>query len=189
MSVAGAGQQRHLVLAVFASDKGPGDAERASIMAQAGNYLARRGAHLVCLAENDVLPAPLIASAKASGGEVQVIADEHSALPAALAGVPIERLPEASARLRRMGELCDAFVGLPGSLASASSLYRAWVKAGGGAEGGKPVFLLNRNRAFEVVRGFAADVLSHSVREHDRMVQFSDTVEDLWHRITRRLGP
>ncbi|MDB5537996.1 MAG: hypothetical protein JWQ65_2871, partial [Devosia sp.] len=44
------------VLAVFASDKGPGDAERASIMTQAGMYFARHGASIICVAENGVIP-------------------------------------------------------------------------------------------------------------------------------------
>ena len=41
----------HPVLGVFASDHGPGDAERATIMSQAGSFLARKGAQLACLAE------------------------------------------------------------------------------------------------------------------------------------------
>jgi hypothetical protein len=49
------------------------------------------------------------------------------------------------------------------------------------------VILLNRHRAFEVVRGFSADVLSHSLKGHERAVQFADTVEDLWSR-TQRLA-
>ena len=48
------------LIAVFASDRGPGDAERASLMSQAGSYFARRGARIVCLAEDDVIPVPLI---------------------------------------------------------------------------------------------------------------------------------
>ena len=39
-------------IAVFASDKGPGDAERASIMSQAGTYFARKGARVVCLVKH-----------------------------------------------------------------------------------------------------------------------------------------
>jgi hypothetical protein len=79
------------------------------------------------------------------------------------------------------------FVGLPGSLASASELYKTWVRAGGGASG-KPVVLLNRNRAFEVMRGLAADVLSHSVKRQDRMMVFTDNVEDLWNRVAWALA-
>ena len=47
-------------LAVFASDQGPGDPERASIMSQAGALLARRGARIVCLVEGNCVPVPLI---------------------------------------------------------------------------------------------------------------------------------
>jgi predicted Rossmann-fold nucleotide-binding protein len=170
-------------LGVFASDKGPGDAERASIMSQVGSYVARKGARLVCLAEGDSLAVPLVTSARAAGGEVIVIADSDFQMPAALAGVPMERIAEAEMRMRRLAELCDVFVGLPGSLASATSLFSAWVKAGGGT-GGRPVVLFNRNRAFEVMRGMAVDVLSHGIKRHDRYVQFTDSVEDLWNKVT-----
>lgn len=170
-------------LAVFASAQGPGDPERAGIMSQAGTLLARRGARIVCLAEQGILAVPLITSARAAGGEVLIIADEELRVPAALAEVPIVRLGEREARLARIAQLATVFVGLPGSLASASSLYSSWVRAGGGA-GGKPVVLLNRNRAFEVMRGMAADVLSHSLRRHDRYVVFTDSIDDLWNKVS-----
>lgn len=174
-------------LAVFASELGPGDPERASIMAQAGALLARRGARLVCLAEGGSLPVPLITSARAAGGEVLILADTTVRVPAALATVPLERIADAEERLDRVAALAHLFVGLPGSLASAASLYRSWVRAGGGA-GNKPVVLLNRNRAFEVMRGMSADVLSHSVKRHDRLVVFTDSIEDLWNKVGWALG-
>lgn len=175
--------QPRTTLAVFASDKGSGDAERASIMSQAGSYLARRGARIVCLAEAEGLAVPLVTSARAAGGEVMVIADMDFVLPAALAGVPLERVADSDQRLARVAELTHVFVGLPGSLASASRLFASWVKAGGGA-GGKPVVLFNRNRAFEAMRGMATDVLSHGIKRHDRFIQFTDSVEDLWNKVT-----
>lgn len=170
-------------LAVFASDRGPGDAERASIMSQAGSYLARRGARLVCLAEDDVIAVPLITSARAAGGDVIIIADDETRVPNALLEIALERISDPEARLARLVALADGLVGLPGSLASAASLYAAWIAAGAG-NGRKPVVLLNRNRAFEVMRGYVADVVSHSVHKHDRIVQFTDQIEDLWNRIT-----
>ena len=174
-------------LAVFASDKGPGDAERASIMSQAGTYFARKGARIVCLAEGGSVAIPLVTSARAVGGEIVVIADEKFALPRALSSVPLEHFGAAEARLARLSGLADAFVGLPGSLASISSLYLSWLKGGGGT-GGKPVVLYNRNNAFEVLRGYSADVLSHSVRHTERLIQFADSIEDLWSRISRLVG-
>jgi predicted Rossmann-fold nucleotide-binding protein len=174
-------------LAVFASDKGPGDAERASIMSQAGTYFARKGARIICLAEGRSVAIPLITSARAAGGEIIVIGDDQFALPRALSGVPLEQIADAEARLGRVAGLSDAFIGLPGSLASISSLYLSWLKAGGGA-GGKPVLLYNRNNAFEVLRGYVADVVSHSVRQHDRLIQFSDSIEDLWNRVSRLIA-
>jgi len=174
-------------LGVFASNRGPGDAERATLMSQAGKYLASRGARIVCLAQDDSFPVPLVTAARSSGGEVIVVADEGFVLPAALADVPCERFLGPEARLHRMATLTDVFVGLPGSLASVTALYLSWVKAGAGP-GGKPVVLLNRNRAFEAVRGLYADVFSHSVKRHDRHVQFAESIEDMWNKINWLIG-
>ena len=175
------------MLAVFASDKGPGDAERSSIMTQAGMYFARHGASLVCVAENGVIPVPLVTAARAAGGTVQVIADNSIVLPAALAGVPLEVVDDQAARMQRIATLADAMVVLPGSLASASSLFGAWSAA---KAMGKlcPVVMLNRHRAFEVMRGYAADVLSPGLPGHERSVQFADSIEDLWSRVSRLVG-
>jgi predicted Rossmann-fold nucleotide-binding protein len=185
--VAAEAAARGPTLAVFASDHGPGDPERASIMAQAGALLARRGARLVCLAEGGSVPVPLITSARAAGGEVLILADATVKVPAALATVPLERLADSEERVARIATLAHLFVGLPGSLASAGSLYRSWVRAGGGTSN-KPVVLLNRNRAFEVMRGMSADVLSHSMKRHDRIVVFTDSIEDLWNKVAWALG-
>lgn len=174
-------------LAVFASERGRGDPERAAIMSQVGAMLARRQARIVCLAEGDNLPVPLISGARTSGGHVLLIGDMTVALPPALANLSIERIEAPEERLARVAALADGFVGLPGSLLSAANLYRAWVAAGGGPSH-KPVVLLNRNRAFEVIRGLSQDVLSHSVKQFDRMAVFSDTVDDLWNRIAWALG-
>lgn len=178
---------RRPTLAVFASDLGPGDPERASIMSQAGAILARRGMRIVCLAQESGLPVPLITSARTSGGDVLLIGDGAVTLPPALASVPIEQIADPKARLARVAALADGFVGLPGSLQSAANLYGCWVAAGAGPSH-KPVILLNRNRAFEVVRGLSADVLSHSVKQFDRMAVFADTVDDLWNKVAWALG-
>ena len=169
---------QHPTLSIFASDHGPGDAERASIMSQAGSYLARKGARIACLGEGEELPVPLVTAARSAGGEIVVVADQSFAAPPALHDLPLERYDGPEARLARMASICDVMVGLPGSLASGTSLYRSWTKAQD-----KPVVLLNRNRAFEAFRGFAGDIFSHSIKRHDRKVQFADNVEDLWNKI------
>jgi predicted Rossmann-fold nucleotide-binding protein len=172
------------VLAIFASDKGPGDAERASIMGQTGTYFSKRGASLVCLAENGVIPIPLITAARAAGGSVQIVADTSIVLPPALSGVTMEVLATQPERLARVANLAEAFVALPGSLASASALFGAWAAAK--TQGRTlPVVMLNRHKAYEVMRGYAADVLSPGLPGYDRAVQFADTIEDLWSRVSR----
>lgn len=172
------------LLAVFASDKGPGDVERASLMSQAGTYFAKRGARIVCLAEDGIIPVPLITAARTAGGEVRLVADDTITLPSALGSIPMDVVAERGERMTRLAGLADAYVALPGSLASASSLFAAWT-AGRALGKVAPVVMLNRHRAFEVMRGYAADVLSHGLKGHDRAVQFADSIEDAWNRVSR----
>lgn len=171
-------------LAVFASDRGPGDAERASLMGQAGTYFAKRGARIIALAEGGIIPVPLITAARAAGGNVQIVADTTIVLPPALVGVTMDVLATPAERLDRVAQLADAYVALPGSLASASALFGTWAAAR--AQGRtRPVVMLNRHKAYEVMRGYAADVLSPGLPGYDRAVQFADTIEDLWNRVSR----
>lgn len=153
-------------------------------MSQAGSYLARKGARILCLAELGVIPVPLITAARAAGGEVRIIADATIVLPSALSGVPMEVVADRGQRMGRIGTLADAYVALPGSLASASGLFAAWT-AGRALGKTCPVVMLNRHRAYEVLRGYAADVLSHGLKGYDRAVQFSDSIEDVWNRVSR----
>jgi predicted Rossmann-fold nucleotide-binding protein len=173
----------HPTIGIFASEHGPGNAERASIMTQAGGFFARKGARIVCLAEGDDVPVALVASARTAGGEVTLIAPQDYVEPAGLGGVSIERLPTAEARLARLAALSAVYVALPGSLASASNLYLSWVRGGGGP-GRKPVVFFDRNGAFKVIRGYAADVIADSIKSHDRYVQFADSIDDIWNKIT-----
>lgn len=172
----------HPTLGVFASDHGPGDAERATIMSQAGSYLARRGAKLVCMVDQLDVPVPLISSARTAGGDVTLLADEAFAEPSYLTGVKVEHIGTAEERLVRLASLSTLYVALPGSLSSAINLYRTWVRGGGGP-GQKPVVFYDRNGAFKVLRGYASDVISTSIQSHDRYVQFADSIEDMWVKI------
>lgn len=174
--------ETHPVLGVFASDHGPGDAERASIMTQAGTFLARKGAKIVCMAEGTDVPVPLITSARTAGGDVTVIADQDFALPVALTGVMVEQIAGSEERLARLAALSSLYVVLPGSLASATRLYLTWVRGGGGP-GRKPVVFYDRNGAFKVMRGYTGDVIANSIKGYDRYVQFADSIEDMWNKI------
>ncbi len=165
-------------VAIFASDKGPGDPERASLMGEVGRVFARKGARMLCLAEDGVIPVPLITAARTAGGTVEVVADASIVLPQALAGVPITVLPDQTERHAYLAGASVAFVALPGSLASVRSLFGAWSSGTT-----RPVVMLNRHRAFEVLRGFAADVLAAGVPNYDRGIQFAETVEELWNKV------
>ena len=48
--------------------------------------------------------------------------------------------------------------------------------------------LLNHHRAFEAMRGMATDILSHSVNQADRVVVFTDNVDDLWNKVAWALN-
>jgi len=169
-------------LAVFASDRGPGDAERASIMSQVGSFLARKGARIVCLGDEGV-PVPLITSARTAGGEVTLIASRDYSEPSAFEGVAVEHIPDREARLQRLAALSQLYIALPGSLASATSLYLTWARGGGGP-GRKPVVFFDHHDAFKVVRGYAADVISNSIKNHDRYVQFAVNLDDMWNKVS-----
>jgi predicted Rossmann-fold nucleotide-binding protein len=166
------------LVAIFASDKGPGDPERASLMSEVGRTFARKGARILCLAEGGIIPVPLITAARTAKGSVEVLADQGIVLPPALSGVPITVLPDRGERLAYLASNAAALVALPGSLASATALFQTW------ASGAKvPVVMLNRHRAFEVLRGFSTDVLAPAVPDFDRKIQFAETVEDLWAKV------
>lgn len=171
------------VLGLFASEQGPGDAERAALMSQLGSFLARKGARLVCLAEDGAAPMPLLTSARSAGGDVRLIAEADFAEPAGISGITVEHVDTREARLKRMSDLADVYVALPGSLASAADLYLTWVRGGGG-EGRRPVVFYDHHDAFKVVRGYIADVVSTSVKGHDRLVQFATNPDDLWNKIS-----
>jgi hypothetical protein len=172
----------HPVIGIFASDHGPGDAERATIMSQAGSYLARKGARLACVVDTpDTIPVPLLTSARTAGGDVVLIGDESFSEPSYLTGVTVEHAATLDARYARLATMSTLYVALPGSLASAIALYKTWVRGGGGP-GRKPVVFFDRNGAFKVVRGYAADVISTSIESHDRYIQFADSVEDIWNK-------
>ena len=115
----------HPVIGIFASDHGPGDAERATIMSQAGSYLARKGARLACVVDTpDTIPVPLLTSARTAGGDVILIGDESFSEPSYLTGITVEHAGTAEARLSRLASMSTLYVALPGSLASAIALYR-----------------------------------------------------------------
>lgn len=176
------GPEVHPALGIFASDQGPGDAERASIMSQVGSFLARKGARIICLGDEGV-PVPLITSARTAGGEVTLIASGDYSEPPAFDGVVVEHVPDREVRLQRLAALSQLYVALPGSLASATSLYLTWARGGGGP-GRKPVVFYDHHDAFKVVRGYAADVISNSIKNHDRYVQFAANLDDMWNKIS-----
>lgn len=148
-----------------------------------GEAVARKKAHLVCLACNGEWPRALVDSALAHGGKVTVCTAGDAALDVPR-GVAIERAGDIRTAGARAALLGEALIVLPGGLGAVSALYNAWAD-GGGPQGGKPVGLLNRHSAFEVVRGFLTDIAAVGLGGVDHLVQVSDNFEDLWGRLAR----
>lgn len=171
-------------IAIFASDKGPGDAERASVMSSAGAYFARRGARLVTLTEGGALPLPAITSARAAGGEVEIFTDNEFVAPKALTSVPLVRIADRDQRLQQLSDRAACYVVLPGSLATISSLFKGTL----GLSISKPVVFLNHRRSFEILRGFTTDILTFGRPGTDRNFQFAENVEDLWNKVAKVTG-
>ncbi len=171
-------------LVVFASDQGPGDAQRTAIMSQTGNLLAKHGAKIVCLAENDIFPLPLITSAQLAGAEIELICDRQYSLPKTLKNITIHVIEKRDDRVKALAKIADCFICLPGSLASTTSHFLTIADLGAQ----KPMVFLNKNKAFEIVRGFSSDVFVHSFAKAHRNVQFVENVEDIWPRVEKLLA-
>ncbi|WP_196259290.1 hypothetical protein [Pelagibacterium limicola] len=152
---------------------------------QVGESVARKKAHLVCIACNGEWPRALVDSALAHGGTVTVCSSGGKTLDVPR-GVTVEMADDVRAAGARAALLGQALVALPGGLGAVSALYSAWVDTGG-TEAGKPVGLLNQQGAFEVVRGFITDIASVGLGGVDHLVQVSDSFEDLWTRLARIL--
>ncbi len=168
-------------IAIFASDKGSGDSERSAIMSQTGSFLAAKGVSFVCLAQNGTLCTPLITSVRSAGANIKIIADDEFILPKKLNDIELERYGDEQNRYLRLGELSNAFIGLPGSLLSIKSLFEAWVATNRKL----PVLLLNKNKNFEFMRGFAMDIIAHKVKSPEKYISHADNIEDLYNRLQK----
>lgn len=177
-------EAKNLTLVVFASDQGPGDATRASIMSQTGNLLAKRGAKIICMAEKGDIPLPLLTSACAAGGQVELICDAECELPDGLKNLTTQEIPDRTERLKLLAQSADCFIGLPGSLATSTSHFLTIAELGANT----PMVFLNQNNAYEILRGFSADVFVHSFQKAHRNVQFAETVEDIWVKVAKLLN-
>lgn len=168
-------------IAVFADC---GVTSHQALYRQVGSAIAKHGAHLVCVARNGQWPRALVDSAFASGGKVTIMVGSTSIPSGIPQGVTVRHWHSDIEAGKASVQEAEAILGLPGGIDNAAALYSAWTQAGG-AQSQRPVGLLNRDRAFEVVRGFVADIAAVGRGNVDTLVQFSDNFEDLWGRLTR----
>ncbi|RDE10510.1 hypothetical protein [Pelagibacterium lacus] len=150
----------------------------------AGAVAARHGMHVICTARNGQWPQALVDSALAEDGVVTVVSGPSTRDLRVPGGVSVQRCDsEIQAGIKAV-QMAQAVIGMPGCIETTAALYAAWTGAGGAASQ-RPVGLFNRDRAFEVVRGFAADIAGVGRGNIDTLVQFSDNFEDLLNRLTR----
>lgn len=150
---------------------------------QAGATIARHGAQLFCLAHNGQWPRALVESVLAGGGRVTVASGPQAPLAVPHGVTVLTEASEQAAAMRIVQE-GQVVIGMPGSIDTVGALFAAWTAAGG-AMSKRPVGLLNHNRAYEVVKGFASDVATVGRANIDAMLQVSDHFDDLWNRLTR----
>lgn len=166
-------------IAVFADC---GATDHAALQERVGAILARKGVHVLCLCQEDAFPNALVHGAKTAGGMVTLFATQDVAT--AGKGVTVNAYGSAGEARLAIGERAEALIGLPARIAAVSDLYLSWEGAGG-ALSGKPVGLLNQKKAFEVVKGFVSDVATVGLGSTEKLVQFSDSFEDLLNRIAK----
>jgi len=175
---------RQITVVVFASDQGPGDAERTAIMSQTGNILAKQKAKIIALVQDDLLPLPLLTSARLAGADIELICDKEIDLPTALKDIDKTIIEDTAERHKALAQVADCFIGLPGSLASATGFFLTVADLGAS----KPMVFLNKNRAFEILRGISVDVLAHSFHKAHRNIQFVETVDEIWPKVEKLTG-
>ena len=143
--------------------------------------LARQGVTLLALAEKDVVPLAFLTSAVAAKGQVELFCDKRYTLPANLENVQVRTIADRKERARTLARRADCFVVLPGSLATATSQFLSISDQ----KTSVPMVFLNQNNAFEILRGFSADVFVHTFPKAHKQVQFAQSVEDIWPLVTR----
>ncbi|MCD7059413.1 hypothetical protein [Pelagibacterium xiamenense] len=172
---------QEMTVAVFAD---AGETEYAALYREVGKLLRNRRVSVVLAAADGRYPADIVAGAAGGEAAVTLVCAE----PERPAGLPdrvaVEPATDARDAARFAAEAADALIGLPGGVASAAALYRAWTDVGGPASG-KPVGLLNRKKAFEIVRGFISDVAAPGLGSTDQMIVFADGVDDLLGKLKR----
>ncbi|MCB1516028.1 MAG: hypothetical protein KDJ19_00190 [Hyphomicrobiaceae bacterium] len=171
---------RSPTIAVF-SGIGGAHASRAQVFAQAGSFLAKKGARLMAVEGVAGLPLTTLSAARSASAEIEIVVSDVFQVPKALSEASVIRSANLEDRMRIMRERADAIAVLPGALALANDLYRATLME----PGVPPVILLNHDNAFEVLRGFVVDVFTHNHPNPDRVMQVADSLEDMWNRIQR----
>jgi len=122
--------------------------------AELGKALARNGYNLVYGGSNIGLMGIVSSAARDNGSEVTGIIPERIAgnVPAQK-GIVTEIVTDMHQRKKRMYELSDAFISLPGGIGTLEETFEAWTWNQLGYHK-KPLALLNINGYFDLLLGF-----------------------------------
>lgn len=168
-------------IAIFGGGRAQNDANRSLILTQAGTFFAKKNAKLVCMQGEGGLPMVALGAARAAGGDIEIIVADDFEIPKALGEVKITRENDIAMRYKLTSQKVQAIVALPGGLSLANDLFQISMNQTTAC----PTILLNHENAFEVLRGFFADVLVHDHPNAEGAMQVADSLDDVWNRVTR----
>lgn len=169
------------IIAIFGGGRVQNDASRSLILTQAGTFFAKKNVKLVCMQGRGGLPMVALGAARAAGGDIEIIVAEDFDVPKALAEVNVTRESDLETRYSMTAEKVQAIVALPGGLSLANDLFQISMNRARSS----PTILLNHENAFEVLRGFFADVLVHNHPNAEGALQVADSLDDVWNRVIR----
>ncbi len=153
------------------------------VAAQVGRFLAEKGCRIVYGGGSTGLMGALADAALEAGAEVIGVLPDHFYTPE-LAHTGLTRLevvPDMHTRKRRMAELADAFIALPGGYGTWEELFEmlTWAQIGLHQ---KPVGVLNAFGFYDLLLQFVAQAREQHFlyRDHEALLLARPTIAALW---------
>ena len=153
------------------------------VAAQVGRFLAEKGCRIVYGGGSTGLMGAMADAALEAGAEVIGVIPDHFYTPE-LAHTGLTRLevvPDMHTRKRRMAELADAFIALPGGYGTWEELFEmlTWAQIGLHQ---KPVGVLNAFGFYDLLLQFVTQAREQHFlyKDHEDLLLARTTIEDLW---------
>ncbi|MBW8012550.1 MAG: TIGR00730 family Rossman fold protein [Chloroflexi bacterium] len=153
---------------------------------QMGEALAGRGLQLIYGGGSTGLMGAVADSVLKSGGKVTGVITEQFNNPTLAHPnlTKMEVLPDMHTRKRRMADLADGFISLPGGLGTLDELFEilTWSQIGLHT---KPIGLLNTNKYFDLLAAFLEQIQDEGFMYHERreLYYLADTPEVLLEKL------